>query len=85
MTAEEIGAMCSGVSLNLSEVFQLEAATGGWVAAIRLWMVAWQDSQGLSGGRSLFDPVVTDQAQRYLGEFLEDEVFGHLPARLYQL
>lgn len=84
MTAEEIGTMCSGVSLNLSEVFQLEAATGGWAAAIRLWLVAWQDSQGLSGGRSLFDPVVTDQAQRYLGEFLEDEVFNHLPARLYQ-
>lgn len=84
MSAEETGALCASTSLSLSDTFKLEAATGGWPAAIRLWLAAWQDSPGFSGGSSLFDPTVAEKAQTYLAEYLKDEVLGRLPDKLTQ-
>lgn len=83
-TADEIGTVCAktGVTLSPSEAYQLKATTGGWAAAVRLWLAAWQESQESFQAQSLLDSVVTDRAQHYLSLFLQEEVLSRLPEKL---
>ena len=85
MDSEEIRQLANsrGARLDSDALYQLRAASEGWISGLLFWLTAWREQAPARPQRELLREV-SRQSYRHVADYLGEELLNRLPGELLE-